>query len=287
MNILEIVISYKKKMKYLIVAFDLESTGLSVYHDRIIQIAACSTVYNTEDTEIKFANRKTDQFERYVKIPFKLEKIITEKTRITDEILEVKGVDINEALREFFDWMSEVYKKEKEKEECRMLLIAHNGFSFDYPLLFSEMHVNSFSIKKRLENVYLLLDTYAFARSLDDTTLMKIDGKPSRKLGDLYRLLTPDFKEMSNAHNALYDTKALCELACSKLFSRMYSDIEKQDWCDTVDNFIRYKFSAKREEADKKNLEDIKKLVCGSTRKRKLIEDFFGDSSVDKKKKDG
>jgi hypothetical protein len=169
-----------------------------------------------------------------------------------------------------------------------MLMIAHNGFGFDYPLLFSEMHVNSFSIKKKLEHVYLLVDTYAFARSLDDTVLMKIDGKPSRKLGDLYRLLTSDYKEMKNAHNAKFDTLALCELACSKLFFGIYNDIENQDWCDTVDNFVKYKFSAKREEADKKNLEDIKKLVCGSTRKRKFIEDFFaGDSLNHVNKKNG
>jgi hypothetical protein len=71
-----------------------------------------------------------------------------------------------------------------------------------------------------------------------------------------------------------------------KQFKGMYKDIENQDWCDTVDNFIKYKFSVKREEADKKNLEDIKKLVCGSTRKRKFIEDFFGggDSSLNKKR---
>jgi DNA polymerase III alpha subunit (gram-positive type) len=269
-------------MKYLVIAFDLESTGLQTYHDRIIQIAGCSTVYDTNE-EVKFEDRKIEEFERYVKIPFKLESIIVKKTKITDIVLESKGVDICDALRDFFDWIGDIYLK---NEGCRMLLVAHNGFSFDYPLLFSEMHVNSFNIKKRLENVYLLVDTYAFARSLDDSVLMKIGGKPSRKLGDLYRLLTTDFKEISGLHNAVIDTRALCELACSKLYSGMYKDIENQDWCDTVDNFIKYKFSVKREEADKKNLEDIKKLVCGSTRKRKFIEDFFGggDSSLNKKR---
>jgi hypothetical protein len=47
--------------------------------------------------------------------------------------------------------------------------------------------------------------------------------------------------EMKNAHNAKFDTLALCELACSKLFFGIYNDIENQDWCDTVDNFVKYK----------------------------------------------
>lgn len=266
-------------MKYLLIAFDLESTGLNTYHDRIIQIAACSTVYDTEEKSVEFSDRKTSEFERYVKIPFKLESIIIEKTKITDDVLITKGIDIDDALRDFFVWINEECKK---SEDCRVLLVAHNGFSFDIPLLFSEMHVNSFNIKKKLENVYLLVDTYAFARSLDDTTLRKVEGRVSRKLGDLYWLL--ESKEMKNAHNAKFDTLALCELACSKMFANMYSDIENQDWCDTVDNFIKYKFSAKREEADKKNLEDIKNL-CRNTKKRKFIEDFFCvSSSTDDKK---
>jgi DNA polymerase III epsilon subunit-like protein len=40
-------------MKYLLICFDLESTGLSTYHDRIIQIAACAVVYDSEQVDEK------------------------------------------------------------------------------------------------------------------------------------------------------------------------------------------------------------------------------------------
>ena len=86
------------------VAFDLETTGLSSRHDRIIEIGA-----------VLFRNgEQVDSFQTFVAPGRKLERKIIDLTGITDQML-VGAPDISEALPKFLDFVGD------------RVLVAHNS----------------------------------------------------------------------------------------------------------------------------------------------------------------
>ena len=102
-----------------IIYFDLETTGLNYYHDRIIEVAA-------QD------NARSEPFARLAHTEGSpLPAIITRITGITDAKLETEGISEEEALRTFKRYCGSTRKP--------VYLVAHNNEGFDRWFLCSRM----------------------------------------------------------------------------------------------------------------------------------------------------
>lgn len=100
-------------MKNRIIWYDFETNGLNPYHNQIIEIFA---IDNDNQT-----------FHRLVKTSQPLDPHITELTKITDSMLVGNGVDVNDAIRDFRDFLVQGI----DKRYNNTFLVAHNGDSFD------------------------------------------------------------------------------------------------------------------------------------------------------------
>src|SRR5690242_2559618 len=90
------------------VVFDFETTGFVPSKNEVIQLSA-----------IKFINGLKHNFNAFVKVGFPLEKVTTDLTGITDEILNKEGKEKESAWKEFAAFIKD------------MPLIGHNSIAFD------------------------------------------------------------------------------------------------------------------------------------------------------------
>lgn len=80
--------------KYVII--DIETDGLNFRENKIIEIGA-----------LKVEGEKTNQLHRLIKVERELSNQISSLTGITMELLEMKGVDLSDAINDFLDFIGE------------------------------------------------------------------------------------------------------------------------------------------------------------------------------------
>jgi DNA polymerase III alpha subunit (gram-positive type) len=132
--------SYKIMRGIRTIWFDLETTGLNPFHNRIIEIAAIDNDDNA--------------YQSLIKIGQPLEPKITEITKITDEMLNSKGVDEKTVIEEFHTYL------QTSRVNTRTFIIAHNGDSFDRMFLKTALKKYGLSVPS---NVFFI-DSLHFAR---------------------------------------------------------------------------------------------------------------------------
>jgi DNA polymerase III alpha subunit (gram-positive type) len=116
----------------LLVFFDIETTGLNIYNERITEIAAkvvgdpVSTVTKASYTSLVSATKS---------IPPKVQEL----TGINNDMLkEERPLCI--VLPEFLKWLVDTAKEASDENTVYYpVLVAHNGFTFDYPMLLAEI----------------------------------------------------------------------------------------------------------------------------------------------------
>lgn len=156
------------------VALDVETTGLDLDEDEIIEIAAIKVVDGEE----------TDRFHVLVRPGRRLPKKVVELTGITDDLLESQGVDIGDAMEEFVSFVGDD------------VVIAHNA-PFDcgfVQAMCEESDLDDF------DNEYI--DTVALAKN-------KVPGAPNYRLRTLLELLD---LENRRPHRAESDCEAVLAL---------------------------------------------------------------------------
>lgn len=99
-----------------IVVFDVETTGLDPKNNRIIQLGG---IRAEKDIEGNF--KIVDRFNEFVNIGYKLDKVIIDLTKITDEILEKEGKSEKVVMKKFYDFI----------KGDNVLICAYN-IQFDY-----------------------------------------------------------------------------------------------------------------------------------------------------------
>ncbi|WNY29016.1 DNA polymerase III PolC-type [Methanimicrococcus stummii] len=165
-----------------IIFIDVETTGLSVKENQIIELAA---VRRFESGSL--ADEK--EIDLLVKLPAgeKNPEEIVELTHITDEMLESEGISENEAVDAFLDI---IYPAEKT------LIIAHNAqFDLSFVLKMLEKYEKSIPVSFDILDTFTVLkDRKAYPHSLKDAIVY-------------YEIVG-----VENSHRAIDDVKALCEV---------------------------------------------------------------------------
>jgi DNA polymerase III alpha subunit (gram-positive type) len=159
--------------------FDLETTGLNPFHNRIIEIAAIDC--------------RDNAFQSLIKIDQPLDPKIVEITKITDAMLNENGKDEKEIMMKFHNYLTSVHT-----HNTRTFMIAHNGDSFDRMFLKTALKKYDLSIPS---NVFFI-DSLHFAR-------MNLPNRTSFKqeyLAERFKITNP------SAHRAYGDVIVLREI---------------------------------------------------------------------------
>jgi DNA polymerase III epsilon subunit-like protein len=153
-----------------------------------------------------------------------------------------------ESLKAFFQWIDDT------RQNHPVVLIAHNGLGYDYPLLMSEMYrwdMAPYNTLKRYGIEYLF-DTLTWARvNLPSHKLIKKPtGESSFRLGDIHEALL-GFR-FDGAHDALADCYALRRICESEYVARKNMCMTKSDShsCVALRECVE-DFQVKRQSIDK------------------------------------
>jgi len=178
-----------------IVSFDLETTGLDRYHDHIIQISAC--IHGTDFT-----------FDRFVRTN---RTFSPEAARMHQAIIpQLKSEKyFDEVSKDFFDWI------EQNARGKEVILIAHNGFHFDFPVLYFELRRNGTLDLIQKLNIFAA-DSLDFLKKIREEKItiqgLPLENKSGKmKLEAIYSGLFPEGKEIK-FHNSLEDCQALSKI---------------------------------------------------------------------------
>lgn len=189
-----------------IVTFDLETTGLDVKNDQIIQIGLIkfnSTTFEEIEHKMYFVKPKDD----YI-----MSEEAISKHGVTKEYLDANGVYLTEIWQECKDFIG----------NCDML--SYNGNHFDVPMLYYNLQRNNLDFDFASRNFY---DSMVIERKIY-----------SMKLGDIYKRYTN--KELDNAHDAFFDTKATVEVFKHQ-FNKNREIIEETNFkLLSLEDFLKY-----------------------------------------------
>ena len=196
--------------KFLIIPFDLETTGLSPYRHEIIQIASKTLIFS--NGEIKGT---TEYFDKFVCPVTPIPALITHITGISDDDVK-ESKCVKEVFSEWTVWLESQCKK----FECDKIVLAAHNSDFDMKFIFNSCSWRDEpSAEKFSKYVVAVINTVPICKSLE----LKCT---KYKLGHIYKELFK--KDIENAHNALYDVDALCEIIKHQTF---------------IDNLLNEKFT--------------------------------------------
>lgn len=191
---------------------DFESTNCLPYTSRIVQIGCLC--------------ENGESFKTFVCADQPMHTKASEITGITDGQLQ-GAPSCRRALELFFSWLNTV------RQGQVVTFIAHNGYKFDYPLLYSEMRRSHMAPAVWLRNngVEHFFDSYVWLQE----NIQHLCN--SMALGSVHEMVI--HKKIDNAHDALSDCIALKaiiehlethqeELKCEKIDWVKYSETLEQ-----------------------------------------------------------
>lgn len=161
-----------------IVCYDVETTGLSIKNDYIIQLSLVKFDPRTFK-EIEFRNWYIKPIHAYT-----IDPGASEKNGLTKEFIEANGVELKSIAQEIIDFF----------EDCDVL--TYNGNKFDINFIIKDLEIVGYYFN--LEN-----------RIFYDAMLIYKDLYPST-LAAVYKRYTG--KELEGAHDALCDVRGTIEV---------------------------------------------------------------------------
>ncbi len=159
------------------VIFDIETTGLINEFDELIEFGAIKLKNQCIIEKINF----------FIKPSKPISDAISQKTHISNEILQKEGVPIKEALNRIKTFFA----------NC--ILIAHNGINFDYRFINKKLEQNKMAL---LTNT--IIDTMQVSRLINEEMTQHNLGAIARKYKFTYNELI--------AHRADFDTEILLKI---------------------------------------------------------------------------
>lgn len=216
----------------LLVFFDLESSSIGALSSRILQIAAFAVLHS----EASHRQHALPAFSHYTRPDYSLDgaqKIqgvvpIAPGARAVHRIQDstiAAAPPLSRVLRSMARWIHErcapdaaVHLGEASVNVGAVVFIAHNGFGFDYPLLFAELEraqMHPHELVPAGTHLFFA-DSAAAWRATQPTwprgaaTVEPGTKKGERALTSLYELVFEE--KVESAHNALADVRALARL---------------------------------------------------------------------------
>lgn len=184
--------------------FDLESTGLNFYHEKIIEFGAI--------------NSKNETFSTLVNPGIEISEKITQITNITNEMVK-DAPNEEEAFKKFIDFCNNSFRNTSHNSP--IYLIAHNGNNFDFMFL------------KTLSKRYrVALPNFVYIDTINISKLLW----PERWSHSLATLCKYYHINQDNAHRAFEDTqvlKTITEQMLSK-FDKVYGISDMKSVYDKI-----------------------------------------------------
>ena len=181
-----------------VIFYDTETTGLSPEHDFIVEIAASTFTGEVFTTLVNPG----------IPIPAQ-----TSRIHGIDNKTVAQAPNTKTAIESFV-----AFCKAQQGSYSRLLLIAHNGFFFDDPLL----NIAASRVNILLPDTWIFLDSLKWAENF----LNKIPKKSLQSLRALFNLPS------NNAHRALDDVVTL-----QKMFDIMTDNLLLEDIIKIYQNF--------------------------------------------------
>lgn len=173
------------------IAFDLETTGLEIGTDAIIEIGA-----------VRFENGKVvSSYNALINAGVPVSEGAYKVNHISDGLLRAKGRDPKTVYQEFVDYISDAFNG-------KAILCAHYGRKFDIPFLADTLSRYGYYGALRF------VDTWAAAK---DHINRNIGGYNLEKVATHYGIVN------SNAHRALSDADT-----CGQILARLLEDTKTQ-----------------------------------------------------------
>jgi DNA polymerase III epsilon subunit-like protein len=200
---------------HLYIFYDCEATGLEAHQDQIIEVAA---VVNLRDSSTK--ERGTEEtFQSLCYTERRIDPVVSEMTGLTNRDLRYEP-RLPEVLHRFMDWVGEMVSRvtRERGEQCTPVLVAHGGFSLDFPMLMAGVEraaggqsvVFSHPLYRKIDTLNLHFgDSYTTCKHLAEKNDPVMAGIEKKGQESLYQRF---FHEDYNAHRALGDARALHRL---------------------------------------------------------------------------
>ena len=217
-------------------SLDLETTGLSIWKDRFVQLGCCLWLVNLDTKDFEHVA----DFELNCRSPIPMHPKSIEITGITQEFVDKQFLSAKDVLirfREFLDIHCVLCstchlllkscqcicsncnikncKCDKRHEmSFPRVAIHYNGHGFDLPLIICESERCGLGGENYFRSLKLTssIDLLKTAKEVLDTTKLhrNADGKCSFRLGKVYEALLS--KPLLNAHGGLADSHAVIEI---------------------------------------------------------------------------
>jgi DNA polymerase III alpha subunit (gram-positive type) len=224
-------------MKYYVISFDVESTGLSTYADQIVEFGA---VINLWDAETGVSVDLPHFAEHAKPTHAKMSKKAEEITGISMVSLEDKQ-PIKNVMAHFMTHIDTVCAD----AEIPRLLLSYNGFGYDIPMVVAEIErygesAIAYFRKLRIQHA---IDVLPFGRSCIDTSILhrKANGSCSYRLGDVYASVCKC--PLTGAHGAISDSQAVLDIlkdpdiqAC---FQSLVTEAPENKYCQNPMAIVR------------------------------------------------
>ena len=205
------------EMKYYIISFDCETTGLSVARDQIVEFGAVVRLWDTDGDIQELA-----PFAMYCRPTVAtMSRRASEITGITMSSLD-KHPTIKTVLESFKDHLEVVCAD----PDIPRVLVSYNGFAYDIPIVVAEAERCGLSATTyfRELRIQTSVDVLLFGREVLDATCLvrKANGKCSYRLGDVYVACCK--RPLLNAHGAVADSRAVLDiLGCADVQCRFHA----------------------------------------------------------------
>jgi DNA polymerase III alpha subunit (gram-positive type) len=217
-----------QRMEVCIIFMDLETTGLSVYSDEVVQLGATLVKATLSESGVLVHHDRFPPFCELVKCNRKVCASAAAVTGITNETVKNSQSLLTVLIN--FEKHLELYLP----TGVERVLSGYNISAYDIPLLIADVQRASKVVSKtpqaphskapqsvskasvvelfRKWRISYVVDMFLFAKNHVDTTMLKrkINGLPSYTLGDVHMALL--HRNISGAHNALADTNACADL---------------------------------------------------------------------------
>ena len=118
-----------------LISYDCESTGGNIHSDHIIEV--CGKVFAVSDA----VAISKPEYSSLVHSSRTIMKVVEKKCGITSQML-FGAPRFGHVLEELLDWISTTVKEVEEYHNIPHypVLVAHNGFTFDFRILLAELH---------------------------------------------------------------------------------------------------------------------------------------------------